>query len=105
MVNGTEYRTLYKAYGLRIIITVGGQAGRFSILPLMITIGAGFGLMGFSVIIADCILLNFTEKKKLFQKLKAIDAKEEIGKHPSLRKPNGRELKVLKDFDENENLS
>ena len=86
MINNTEYRTLYKAYGLRIIITVTGNAGKFSIIPLMITIGAGFGLMGFSVLIADCILLNFTRKKKLFQKLKAIDAKEEIGKHPGLGK-------------------
>lgn len=78
MLNGTEYRNLYKAYGLRFIITVDGQAGRFSILPLMIKIGTGFGLMSISVILADCVMLNFTQKKKLFQKLKEVDAKEAL---------------------------
>lgn len=91
MVDGVVYRTLYKAYGLRIIITVTGRAGKFSILPLMITVGAGFGLMGLSVLIADCILLNFTHKRKLFQKLKAIDAKEAYS-NAELLKTDGVEL-------------
>ena len=26
-INDTEYRMLYKAYGLRLIVTVSGQAG------------------------------------------------------------------------------
>ena len=69
---------LYKAFGLRFIISVNGQAGRFSIIPLMITIGAGLGLMSLSVLVADCVLLNFTNKKKLYQKLKELDAKEHL---------------------------
>ncbi len=36
IVNGTEYRTLIKAFGLRFIITVNGNAGKFSILPVSI---------------------------------------------------------------------
>ena len=32
--NGTEYRTLFKAFGLRIIITVTGNSGKFSIIPV-----------------------------------------------------------------------
>jgi hypothetical protein len=55
---------------------VSANAGQFSILPLMLTIGAGVGLMSISVIVADCVLLNLTEKKKIFQKLKELDVKE-----------------------------
>ena len=33
----------------------------------MTTIGGGIGLMGFSVFIADIVLLNFTRDKKLFR--------------------------------------
>jgi hypothetical protein len=106
-----------KAYGLRIIINVNGNAGEFSVLPvyiyirtfyfffysnefylyskLMITIGAGFGLLGFSVLIADCILLNFTQKKKLFQKLKAVDAKEEFEKNLDIVKVNNEKNYVI----------
>lgn len=78
IINGTEHRNLYKAYGLRFIIDVGGRAGRFSILPFMITVGAGFGLMSISSILADCVLLNFTEKRKLFYKVKEINANKAI---------------------------
>lgn len=58
----------------------------------MITIGAGIGLLGFSVLIADCILLNFTHNKKIFQKLKEISASDELKKST----PNDEELKELK---------
>ena len=61
----------------------------------MITVGAGFGLLGFSVLIADCVLLNFTQKKKLFQKLKAVDAKEEFEKNPGLIKVNNEEINEI----------
>ena len=60
----TEYRVLYKAFGLRIIISVTGTGGRFNIVPLMLTIGAGFGLMSLTVILADCVMLNCTKNKK-----------------------------------------
>jgi P2X purinoceptor 4 len=47
--NGREYRVLYKAYGLRFIVSVTANAGKFSILPLAMTVGAGIGLMSISV--------------------------------------------------------
>ena len=34
IINGTEYRTLFKAFGLRIIVTVTGTSGKFSIIPV-----------------------------------------------------------------------
>lgn len=72
--NGTEIRELYKAYGIRFIINVSGTAGKFNIVPLMLTIGAGIGLMSISVILADCVMLNFTKKKKIYKEIKELDA-------------------------------
>jgi hypothetical protein len=40
-VNGIKYRTLIKAYGLRFVIVVNGQARKFDFIPLFLTIGAG----------------------------------------------------------------
>lgn len=76
--NQKEYRVLYKAFGLRFIINVSGTAGKFSIVPLMLTIGAGFGLMSLSVIVADCVMLHCTKNKSLYQKIKELDLNEEI---------------------------
>ena len=67
---------MYKAFGIRVFVTVSGQAGRFSIIPLMTTIGSGLGLMGISVVFADCIMRNFSKKKDIFQKMKEVDMKE-----------------------------
>jgi P2X purinoceptor 4 len=72
IMEGKERRVLYKAYGLRFIITVTGTAGRFSIVPFMLTIGAGVGLMSMSVLIADCVMLYCTKEKKLFKQMKSL---------------------------------
>ncbi len=71
-----EYRFLYKAYGIRFIINISGQAGKFSMIPLFLTIGAGIGLMSISGLIADFTLLNCTKKKKIYQKIKEISPSE-----------------------------
>ncbi len=74
--DGKEQRILYKAFGLRFIISVTGTAGKFDIMPLMLTIGAGFGLMSLSVIIADCVMLHCTKDRNFFKKMKELDLKE-----------------------------
>lgn len=71
--DGVEYRELFKAFGLRFIINVSGVGGKFNLVPLMMTIGAGLGLMSISVLIADCVMLHCTKKRKYFQKVKEID--------------------------------
>ena len=45
-------------------------------MPLTVKIGAGFGLMGVSVLIADCVMLHCTKDRKYFQKMKELDVKE-----------------------------
>ena len=47
-------------------------------MPLILKIGAGFGLMGVSVLIADCVMLHCTKDRKMFQKMKELDMKENI---------------------------
>lgn len=55
------------------MISVYGTGGKFNIVPLMLTIGAGFGLMSISVLVADCVMLHFTKDRKLFQKMKELE--------------------------------
>lgn len=69
---------MYKAFGIRIIINVSGLAGKFNIIPLMMTIGTGFGLMSISVLVADCVMLHCTKERAFFQKMKELDIKESI---------------------------
>lgn len=42
----------------------------------MLTIGAGFGLMSISVIVADCVMLNCTKDKKFYQQMKELDIQD-----------------------------
>jgi P2X purinoceptor 4 len=72
--NDVEHRVLCKAYGLRFIVSVTGTAGMFSIVPFMLSIGAGIGLMSLSVIVADCVMLHCTSNKRLYQDMKELDA-------------------------------
>ena len=65
--NGKEYRTLYKAFGLRFIIDVSGTGRRFSVIPLFTTIGAGIGLLSIGSYIADFVLLNMDRRKELYK--------------------------------------
>ena len=54
---------------------VTGKGGKFDFIPLLLTIGAGIGLLAIPTLISDCILLNFTKKRKFYQTLKEFDYK------------------------------
>ena len=64
-VSDKEYRNLVKAYGLKICMSVSGSAGRFDIIPLMQSIGSGIGLMIFSVLISDFLVMYFDKRKSI----------------------------------------
>ncbi|XP_062890510.1 P2X purinoceptor 4a isoform X4 [Mobula hypostoma] len=68
--NGTQTRDLYKAFGIRFIIKAFGQAGKFSIIPTMINIGSGLGLLGMTTVVCDIIVLNFLKKKNYYKEKK-----------------------------------
>lgn len=91
-VNNRDYRMLYKAYGLRFIINVSGTAGKFNIIPLMLTIGAGIGLMSISVLVADCVMLHCTKDRKYFAKMKELDVDLGINLKADLLVPKDMEV-------------
>ena len=45
-------RTLFKAYGIRFIVEVRGEARKFHVLPLMLNIGSGLALLGLVISIS-----------------------------------------------------
>lgn len=76
-MNSTVFRILNKAYGIRFIISVTGTAGKFNLVPLLLTIGSGLGLLTLATLVADFCLLNIATKKKFYQDLKVIDYKSD----------------------------
>jgi len=69
------YRNLYKAYGVRFLITVQGKAGKFSIVPLLLNIGSGLALLSVSTIICDIVVLYFLKAKNFYRDKKYLDVK------------------------------
>ncbi|KAL0974202.1 hypothetical protein UPYG_G00217040 [Umbra pygmaea] len=59
MENGTDFRTLYKAYAIRFDILVTGLAGKFHLVPTLINIVAAVTSVGLGAFLCDVILLNF----------------------------------------------
>ncbi|MEQ2229245.1 P2X purinoceptor 3 [Ilyodon furcidens] len=59
MENGTDYRTLVKAYAIRFDVIVNGNAGKFNMIPTIINMVAAFTSVGVGTVLCDIILLNF----------------------------------------------
>ncbi|XP_042713694.1 P2X purinoceptor 1 isoform X1 [Chrysemys picta bellii] len=68
--NGTNYRTLYKVFGIRFDILVNGKAGKFNIIPTMTTIGSGIGIFGVASIVCDLLLLHFLPRRDYYKQRK-----------------------------------
>ena len=74
-------RTLYKAYGIRFIINVLGQAGKFNSVQLMLTCGACLGLLSVSSLIADFLTLSCFAIKRIKSspsQIQLIDDNDEV---------------------------
>ncbi|XP_013929170.1 PREDICTED: P2X purinoceptor 4 [Thamnophis sirtalis] len=67
---GVQYRTFVKAYGIRFDIMVFGTAGKFDIIPTIISIGSGFALFGMATIFCDIIVLYIMKKRYLYREKK-----------------------------------
>ncbi|KAM9847293.1 P2X purinoceptor 5 [Aulostomus maculatus] len=80
--NGTNYRTLYKVYGIRFDIMTNGQAGKFSIVPTIIAIGSGVALLGIGAFVCDMILLYMMNTSSFYRerKFEIINFKRERNK-------------------------
>uniref|UniRef100_A0A452GU78 P2X purinoceptor n=1 Tax=Gopherus agassizii TaxID=38772 RepID=A0A452GU78_9SAUR len=68
--NGTDYRTLYKVFGIRFDILVNGKAGKFNIIPTMTTIGSGIGIFGVASVVCDLLLLHFLPRRDYYKQRK-----------------------------------
>lgn len=73
-VNNASYRTLTKAYGLRLIVTVNGDAGRFDLFVLTLNIGSMIGVLGLATVICDILALHVSKKSYYYrtQKFQSI---------------------------------
>uniref|UniRef100_A0A8C9WWG1 P2X purinoceptor n=1 Tax=Sander lucioperca TaxID=283035 RepID=A0A8C9WWG1_SANLU len=58
--NGTDFRTLHKAFAIRFDVMVTGNAGKFNTIPTLINLVAAFTSVGLvRIFLCDIILLNF----------------------------------------------
>ncbi|XP_061825611.1 P2X purinoceptor 3-like [Nerophis lumbriciformis] len=67
MENGTDYRTLVKAYAIRFDVLVNGNAGKFNMIPTLINMVAAFTSVGVGTVLCDIILLNFLKGADLYK--------------------------------------
>ncbi|XP_065707837.1 P2X purinoceptor 4 isoform X1 [Patagioenas fasciata] len=68
--NGTESRTLIKAYGIRFDVIVFGKAGKFDVIPTMVNIGSGLALFGVATVLCDIFVLYCMKKRYYYREKK-----------------------------------
>ncbi|CAB1319435.1 unnamed protein product [Coregonus sp. 'balchen'] len=71
--DGEEFRTLIKAFGIRLDVIVHGHAGRFSIIPTIINTVTAMTSVGICSIICDWIMLTFIDKNAIYSGRKFDD--------------------------------
>ncbi|CAF1315763.1 unnamed protein product [Adineta steineri] len=79
-INNKSYRTLTKAYGLRFIVTVTGDAGRFSFFVLTLNIGSIVGVLSLATFICDIVALYCSEQGYIYrrQKFQSVHLKNRL---------------------------
>ncbi|XP_068583850.1 P2X purinoceptor 3b [Cebidichthys violaceus] len=85
MENGTDYRTLVKAYAIRFDVLVNGNAGKFNMIPTLINMVAAFTSVGVGTVLCDIILLNFLKGAEQYKAKKF----EEVSDSPLDSQSNG----------------
>uniref|UniRef100_A0A672I7F7 P2X purinoceptor n=1 Tax=Salarias fasciatus TaxID=181472 RepID=A0A672I7F7_SALFA len=85
MENGTDYRTLVKAYAIRFDVLVNGNAGKFNMIPTLINMVAAFTSVGVGTVLCDIILLNFLKGAEQYKAKKF----EEVSDSPLEPQKNG----------------
>ncbi|KAM6115166.1 P2X purinoceptor 3 [Pterocles gutturalis] len=74
--DGTERRTLTKAFGIRFDVLVYGSAGKFGIVPTLINTVAAFTSIGVGTVLCDIILLNCHKGAKHYKARKFEEVSE-----------------------------
>ncbi|CAG2238292.1 P2RX4 [Mytilus edulis] len=70
--NDTEYRTLFKAFGIKFILSVTGEAGKFNLEPFLINVGSGLAILGMATVICDIVVLYFLKARNLYKDKKYL---------------------------------
>uniref|UniRef100_A0A1W7RA14 p2X purinoceptor 4 n=1 Tax=Hadrurus spadix TaxID=141984 RepID=A0A1W7RA14_9SCOR len=65
-----DTRALYKAYGIKFVVQVHGQGGKFSPFPLFLNIGSGLALLAVQTYICDLVILYFLKNRKHYRNTK-----------------------------------
>ncbi|XP_074635329.1 P2X purinoceptor 4-like [Acropora palmata] len=65
--DGKLYRTLFKAYGIRFVVLVYGQGGKFNIVPLLVNVGSGLALLGIATVFCDIVVLYVVKGKTYYR--------------------------------------
>ncbi|XP_042111471.1 P2X purinoceptor 5 isoform X1 [Ovis aries] len=73
---GVEFRTLFKAYGIRFDVMVNGKAGKFNIIPTIINVGSGVALMGVGSFFCDLVLIYFIKKSHFYRDKKYEEVRD-----------------------------
>ncbi|XP_068749787.1 P2X purinoceptor 4-like isoform X2 [Montipora capricornis] len=66
------HRILIKAYGVRFVILVYGQGGKFSPIPLFLNLGSGLALLGIATVLCDIVVLYVLQKKYFYREKKYL---------------------------------
>ncbi|KAK4019347.1 hypothetical protein OUZ56_001370 [Daphnia magna] len=82
-------RTLIKAYGIRFVIEVRGQGGKFNILPTLLNIGSGLALLGVTTVMCDFIILYFTKNRTFYKGVKYLLVDGEDAEKEPLQSESG----------------
>uniref|UniRef100_A0A8C2XTL0 P2X purinoceptor n=1 Tax=Cyclopterus lumpus TaxID=8103 RepID=A0A8C2XTL0_CYCLU len=85
--NGTEFRTLHKAYAIRFDVMVTGIAGKFNTVQTLIHLVAAFTSVGLGTVLCDIILLNFLKgadqyKAKKFEEVSMAQIEASLSQSP-----------------------
>lgn len=96
--NGTEYRTLHKAFAIRFDVMVTGNAGKFDTVPTLINLVAAFTSIGLGTVLCDLILLNFLKgaeqyKAKKFEEVSDAQIAASLAPSPESQLSLKREIK------------
>ncbi|CAN0363470.1 unnamed protein product [Lampetra planeri] len=79
--DGAETRSLFKVYGVRFDVMVSGKAGKFSIVPTLLNLGAGLALLGAGSFLCDLFLLYASKESPQYRQRK-FERSEEDGPVP-----------------------
>ncbi|XP_023272478.1 P2X purinoceptor 3-like [Seriola lalandi dorsalis] len=88
--NGTEFRTLHKAYAIRFDVMVTGNAGKFDTIPTLINLVAAFTSIGLGTVLCDVILLNFLKGAEQYKAKKFEEVSEAQIEAPLTQSPGSQ---------------